>query len=398
MVEQVRSAAVGWGLELGVWGARVADVFSRSEPRALLEQMTLGLLSDLGRKNSWTLAAAGGHAGPGRFQTFLCRSTWDPAVLVSRVAEMVDEELGGPGAVLVIDDTQIVKKGTKSAGVAPQHCGATNQIENCQVVVLSALAGALGSHAFVGERLYLPRRWTDDRARLREAGVPEGTVFRTKNELAIELVDQALDQNLRFSWVAIDGGYGQYSQVREHLVGKRLAYVAAVRSNQTLAPVPRIGAQAGIATARDHLPRVTSWETRSCGHGSKGERFYDWAIRTIALPDGEEPAEGFEHLLIIRRTTTPTGDDAKDVDYFIAHAPIGTPPGELIRVAGTRWRIEECNQQVKSLAGLDQHQVRTWISTHRIIAVSIYAHAFAATRHARLHQDAPTQPTDPDPA
>jgi SRSO17 transposase len=393
VAEQVGRQVQVWTWELGRWVDRVAGVFARPEPRVLLEQMTVGLLSPLPKKNGWTLAEAAGHAHPGRVQTFLCRGAWEAAALEAHVRDLVVETLGDDqDGVLIVDDTQIVKKGTKSVGVAPQHCGATNQIENCQVIVMSAYARPAergGGHAFIGHRLYLPERWTKDPDRCREAGIPNDVVFATKPRQAVELFGEAQDAGVGFGWIAADGGYGQYREVRDWPTQRSKRYVVAIPSSQPLAGVPAIAGthggpgQAGVRRADDLLARATRWERRSCGHGAKGERFYDWAFFAVTLPD-EPPADGYTHTLMIRRSIA----DPSEVAYFLVHAPHTTPTNAMVAVAGIRWRIEECNEQGKDLIGLDQHQVRTWTAFHHHIVVCMFAHAFAATRKARLHTTA----------
>jgi SRSO17 transposase len=380
VVEQVEV----WAGELAGWMDRVAPVFSRPEPREVFSQMVGGLLSGLPKKNGWTLAEYAGHTHPGRVQTFLCRGAWDAAGLEARVRDLVVAEMGDPDAVLIVDDTQMIKKGAKSVGVAPQHCGATNQIENCQVVVMLTYASALG-HAFVGHRLYLPERWTSDPDRCREAGVAKDVEFATKPEQAVELLAEADEAKVPYRWVAADGGYGQYRVVRDWCTSNSRRYVLAVPSSQPLARVHAIAGQARVKRADDLLGRATRWERRSCGHGSKGERYYDWAFFTITLPD-EPAADGFEHTLLIRRSIA----DPSEVAYFLAHAPAATPVNDMVSVAGIRWRIEECNEQGKDLFGLDQHQVRTWTAFHHHVAVCVFAHAFAATRRAHQQRLATT--------
>lgn len=188
IIDDVAQQVQDWTVELSGWVDKVAGVFSRPEPRLLLEAMTIGLLSPLRKKNGWTLAEHAGHTHPGRMQTFLCRGAWDLAALEARVRDLVLADLEDPeDGVLIVDDTQMIKKGRMSVGVAPQHCGLTNQTENCQVVVMLAYAGR-GGHAFIGHRLYLPERWTKDPARCRAAGVPQDVVFATKPHQAVEAV------------------------------------------------------------------------------------------------------------------------------------------------------------------------------------------------------------------
>lgn len=395
VAEQVGQQVETWTWELAGWIERVAPVFARPEPRELLWQMTVGLLSPLRKKNGWTLAEAAGHTHPGRIQTFLCRGAWDAAALEGHVRDLVVETLGDDqDGVLIVDDTQIIKKGVKSVGVAPQHCGATNQVENCQVIVMLAYAGR-GGHAFIGHRLYLPERWTKDPDRCREAGIPQDVVFATKPRQAVELFQEADDAKVPYGWIAADGGYGQYREVRDWATSRSRRYVMAVPSSQPLARVRAIAGtnggsggggadgkagQAGVARADDLLARATRWERRSCGHGAKGERFYDWAFFTVTLPD-EPAADGFEHTLMIRRSIA----DPSEVAYFLVHAPAATATNAMVAVAGIRWRIEECNEQGKDLIGLDQHQVRTWTAFHHHVVACMFAHAFAATRKAALH-------------
>ncbi len=403
MLDDVRAQVESWTWELAGWLDRVAGVFARPEPRVLLGQMVAGLLLPLPKKNAWTLAEAAGHSHPGRIQTFLCRGAWDAGVLEAQVRDLVVEVLGDQqDGVLIVDDTQLIKKGTKSVGVAPQHCGSTNQIENCQVIVMLAYARicqSQGGHAFIGHRLYLPERWTKDPARCAAAGVPKDVVFATRPHQALELFDEAECANVPYGWIAVGGGYGQYREVRDWATDHARRYVMAVPSNLALARVPSIGDQAGVAKVSDLRARAHRWERRSCGHGAKGERFYDWAFFTITLP-GEPPADGFTHTLMIRRSVGEPGE----VAYFLAHAPHETPTTTMIEVAGTLWRIEECNEQGKDLIGLDQHQVRTWTAFHHHVAVCMFAHAFAATRKNLLTAPASTDPppsnpgpSDPDP-
>jgi SRSO17 transposase len=391
VTRQVGQQVETWTRELAGWLDRVAGVFARPEPRQLLGQMTVGLLSPLPKKNGWTLAEQAGHTHPGRIQTFLCRGAWQAGALEAHVRDLVVETLGDDqDGVLIVDDTQIIKKGPKSVGVAPQHCGATNQIENCQVIVMLAYARLStlgGGHAFIGHRLYLPERWTKDADRCREAGVPKDVVFATKPHQAVELFTEADDAGVPYGWIVGDGGYGQYREVRDWPTERSKRYVMAVPSSQPLARVHAIQGRAAVTRADDLLARATRWERRSCGHGTKGERFYDWAFFTVTLPD-EPAADGFTHTLMIRRSVT----DPREVAYFLVHAPHATATNAMVAVAGIRWRIEECNEQSKDLIGLDQHQVRTWTAFHHHVVVCMFAHAFAATRKAALHATAaPTQ-------
>jgi SRSO17 transposase len=168
---------VGWEADLRLLTERVAgSLFTRPEPRATFADLVRGLLADVPRKNSWQLAEHAGHGSAYRLEWLLNGAKWDADALRDRVRDYVVATLGAEDGVLIADDTQVIKKGDKSVGVAPQHCGATGQTENCQVMPMLSYASGRG-HAFIDRALYLPRRWTDDPQRCAAAGVPAGRGF-----------------------------------------------------------------------------------------------------------------------------------------------------------------------------------------------------------------------------
>ena len=168
---------VGWEADLRLLTERVAaGLFTRPEPRATFADLVRGLLADVPRKNSWQLAEHVGHGSAYRLEWLLNGAKWDADVLRDRVRDYVVATLGAEDGVLIADDTQVIKKGDKSVGVAPQHCGATGQTENCQVMPMLSYASGRG-HAFIDRALYLPRRWTDDPQRCAQAGVPAERVL-----------------------------------------------------------------------------------------------------------------------------------------------------------------------------------------------------------------------------
>ncbi len=172
MLMDVSTEHVGdWAEGLAVLTGGLGHLFARPEPREVFADLIEGLLSDLGWKNGWTMAGRAGHATPHRIQKFLGEASWSADGLLAEVQAYVARELGDPGATLVLDDTQVIKKGDKSVGVAHQHCGTTGDVRNCQVMVMLTYAAASG-HTFFGRRLYLPQSWTKNRERCRVAGCP----------------------------------------------------------------------------------------------------------------------------------------------------------------------------------------------------------------------------------
>jgi SRSO17 transposase len=146
-------------------------LFTRPEPRVTFADLVRGLLADVPRKNSWQLAEHVGHGSAYRLEWLLGGAKWDADALRDRVREYVVASLGAEDGVLIADDTQVIKKGDKSVGAARQHCGATGQTENCQVMPMLSYASPRG-YAFIDRALYLPRCWTDDPQRCAQAGCP----------------------------------------------------------------------------------------------------------------------------------------------------------------------------------------------------------------------------------
>jgi SRSO17 transposase len=367
---------VSWDGELAALTERIAGpLFTRPEPRATFGDLVRGLMADVPRKNSWQLADHVGHKNAYRFEWLLSGAKWDADALRDEVRAYVIDHLGSPDGVLIADDTQAQKKGDKSVGVAPQHCG---QIENCQVMPMLTYASMAG-HAFVNRRLYLPKAWTSDPARLKAAGVPVTVVFATKPQLVMAMVAEELAAGTPFRYFTADSGYGRDPALRDFFHTRALSYVVAVPVD-----LPLVDAR-GRASRPDTLFKelgVAGWERRSCGEGSKGQRWYDWGSWTVVLKD-QPPADGYAHTLLIRRSTS----DVDDIEFFLAHAPTGTALPELIMIAGMRWKIEEDNEHGKDLLGLDQYQVRKWVPWRRHVTTCMLALAFLAVTRARLRNE-----------
>jgi len=387
----------GWAEELAELIAGLGHLFARPEPREVFADLVEGLLSDLGRKNGWTMAERAGHASPHRIQKFLGEASWDADALLAEVQGYVAGQLGDAEATLVLDDTQVIKKGTKSVGVAHQHCGSTGDVRNCQVMVMLTYAAA-GGHTFYDRRLYLPGSWAADRSRRREAGVPEDVAFTTKPRLGIAMLEGAMRQKLPFSWVAAD--YGKDPALRGWLHGRGLAYVLAVPVSLPLAGPPGKPYQPKVVAAGDLLHYANSrgeWERRSQGEGSKGQRYYDWTWFEVMLPT-QQPTDGFAHWLLIRRSTEKKQLAGGRIDYeygyFLIHAPRDSAITEAVRRAGVRWKIEENNELAKQITGLGQYQVRRWTSWHRHITCAMLALAFLTIQRAHHCEPAADPPEE----
>lgn len=196
-----------WAGELSAVHERFVHRFARTEPRESALAYMRGLIAPLERKNGWTLAEQAGHAGPDRIQRLLNRIDWDADEVLEDLRDYVVEHLGDPGAVLIVDDTGFLKKGTRSAGVQRQYSGTAGRTEDCQVGVFLAYAAERG-RTLIDRRLYLPTSWTDDRERCRQAGITDEIAFATKVVMAKAMVRRAIADRIPFRWVTADAAYG----------------------------------------------------------------------------------------------------------------------------------------------------------------------------------------------
>jgi SRSO17 transposase len=341
------------------------------EPRRRVGAFLLGLLAGLPRTNCWTIAEHAGDASPDGMQHLLAGAVWDAGAVRDDLRGYVIEHLGDSEAVLVFDETGDLKKGAATVGVQRQYTGTAGRVENAQVAVYLTYAAAAG-YAFIDRALYLPASWTGDPARCAKAGVPAGTPFATKPALARAMTARALDAGTPASWAAGDEVYGADPGLRADLVRRRLGYVLAVAKTHPI--TTGIGTRPAAQWAA-RLPR-RAWQRLSAGTGAKGERFYDWAL-IDTLDTAADPEATGCHWLLIRRHRR-TGELA----FYRAFSPTPVPLAALVRVAGTRWKVEESFQSGKELAGLDQHQVRTWTSWHRWSVLAMLAHAFLSVMAA----------------
>ncbi|MCA1729724.1 MAG: IS701 family transposase [Actinobacteria bacterium] len=358
-----------WPEALEELHARLASRFRRPEVRERVRRYLAGLLGRVERKNSWQMAEQMGEMGPQGAQRLLNATRWDAHAVRDDLREYVIEHLGDEDSgVLIVDETGFLKKGKKSVGVARQYTGTAGKKENCQVGVFLAYASKKGA-AFVDRSLYLPREWSEDVQRRAEAGVPQKVRFATKGELAKEMLRRAFEAQIPARWVVADTVYGTARGLRGWLEEQECSYVLAVPATKG---VYHEGTQRQAQSLAKDLS-AERWERVSAGRGSKGERLYDWAC--VALPT-PEATKAEEHRagrwLLVRRQI----DDPSELAYYLAYGPKHTPAGELIRVAGSRWSIEDCFEQAKGEVGLDEYEVRKWESWYRHVTLSLLAHAY----------------------
>src|SRR6266545_45793 len=321
---------------------RVAGRFGRVDLRWRARAFVRGLLADLPPKNCWTIAEHAGDASPDGMQHLLGRAVWDHDKVRDDVRDYVTEHLGDPEAVLVVDETGDLKKGTMTVGVKRQYTGTAGRVENAQVAVYLVYASQAG-HGVIDRELYLPRSWTDDPQRLQAAGVPEQVGFATKPALAQAMICRALDAGVPAAWVAGDEVYGANPKLRAELQARGIGYVLAVACDDHVG----FGGVSRRADALLGQVPARAWQQVSCGKGAKGHRDYDWAFLRLDH-DGPAPCEqAGQHWLMIRRNHK-TGELAS----YRCSTPRPTPLAVLVRVAGRRWTVEICQPQCTHMCEL----------------------------------------------
>ena len=291
---------VAWGCEVAEvarWADGIEQVheyiagrFRRPEPRRRVLAYLRGLLSPVERKNGWQLAEQAGDATPDGVQRLLYNYRWDAGQVWDDLREYVVEHLGDGDGVLVVDETGFLKKGDKSAGVQHQYSGTAGRIENCQVGVFMAYAGAKG-RTLLDRELYLPQVWADDQDRLREAGVPESVRFPAKPQLAQLMLGRALEAGVPFAWFTGDEVYGSDRKLRLWLERREIPHVMAVKSNEKLWALTDKGPLPVRADRLASGVAESAWVRCSAGNDDKGPRVYDWVA--VDIRPLREPGKGY---------------------------------------------------------------------------------------------------------
>jgi SRSO17 transposase len=368
-----------------------APLFGRTEARERSEQYLRGLLvQQTDRRNAENLAETIEGATPRSLQRFLTESPWADETLIGRLQRHVGQRLNRPAGVFVLDDTGFAKQGKKSVGVARQYSGTLGKVGNCQIGVFLAYVSAQG-HALVDKALYLPRAWTDDRQRCREAGVPEEITYQTKAELGLGLLRRARQAgHLTSEWVTGDAGYGEVPTLRDRLDAEGWRYVLEVPCNthvfgqtaQVAVPAwsgrgrkptqPQLvsgepGPQSVQAVAASLPP--AEWHALTVAEGAQGPRIHQFAA--LRVWESRDGLPGRVCWLVLRRDL-----DGSEVKYYLSNAPADTPLLRLAQVGAMRWPIETEFQINKGETGLDEYEVRTWLGWQHHITMALLAGAF----------------------
>jgi SRSO17 transposase len=360
-----------------------------------------GLLLDGERKSIEPLAGRVPGANMQALQQFVGQSPWAWEPVRRQLARRMAAELR-PAAAWIIDDTGFPKQGRHSVGVARQYSGTLGKVGNCQVAVTVHLSTETESMPLEWA-LYLPQAWTEDPVRCRQARVPAPARFRTKPELALELLDQLLAWGLRRQPVLADAGYGNSSAFRAGLVRRGLQYMVGVESTTTVweQPTPPVQPRRPIVHGQPRppdsptqplalrelaaaLPRQ-AWRTLTWRHGSQGPQRSRFSACRVQPAHGQAryQPEGESVWLLIEWPA----DTLAPTKYWFSNLPEEVSLRRLVRLAKLRWRVEHNYQQLKEELGLDHYEGRGWHGWHHHVTLVCLAYAFLLLERRRLKKN-----------
>ena len=377
---------------------RFAPLFGAEENQAHARCFVQGLLHQGERRNSENIAQAIAGGNVRNLQAFITTGAWRDAAVLAEMRHGLLEVLADDDAVCNYDETGFPKKGTKSVGVKRQYSGTLGRTDNCQIGVFANYCSARG-HTFLDRRLFLPQEWANDPARRHEAGVPEGVIFRTKPELALEMLGAAVAEGVPLRWVGGDSVYGDsptfvrgVRQLGKWYVVDTSADARVWTEEPRVIPAeqrskPRRGRACtqplvvGAAKRVDELVATlpaTAWRRVTVAEGSQGPLVYEYAQVWVWF--SEEGLPGPKERLLVRRNLA----QEPELKYHRSNAPAEVPLEKLAAVRATRWTVEEDIQSAKGECGLDEYETRGWVGWHHHTALSMLALAFLVLQRQRL--------------
>src|SRR6266849_9004490 len=376
---------------LATFMAPFVETFCRQELDQHAHTSLCGLLADLARKNVESIAY---RFGQDRLplQRFIGWAEWDEAPLRQELTRQVAQQLGQAEGVLVLDPSAFPKSGTESVGVARQWCGRLGKVDNCQVAVYLGYVSGEG-HTLVDMRLYLPKAWTQDPARLDKAGVPhDRRGYRSRHQLALDML-QERGALLPHGWIAGDDEMGRPYWFRRRLAHLGERYLLAVPGNTLMRDLETTPPESSSRGRRPKRPwqRIEQWSaslaqdawtTIDVRDGAKGPLVVDIVKRRVAARPNQRQA-GNEATVVVVRYRDRDRQEVVKVDFYLSNGTAQTSLATLAGVAKAEHRIEECLQRSKSEAGLADYEVRHWTGWHHHQTLSLIATWFLVTETRR---------------
>jgi len=391
-------ASTTWEQELERWMAPFLEGLGHKGRRRWAPVYMEGLLGPGDRKSVQPMAARIAPADHEQLHHFIATSAWDPTPLETALAREAERLVGGRDAVLIIDDTSLLKQGRHSVGVARQYSGQAGKTTNCQCLVSLTLARG-EVPVPIALRLFLPEEWTDTPARLRRAGVPPtARTARTKGEIALAELDRVRAAGVTAGTVLADAGYGASAEFRHALTARHLRWAVGIQHTQHVFPaavrVPTPRPRSPLGRPRKHgVPSHVSrsaaemladarWRSVTWRRGTRGALHAQFAAVRVRVADGVRAGARGRHLP--GELAWLVGEQrANGVrKYYLTNHPAGTRLRTLAAVIKARWSCEQAHQQMKEELGLDHFEGRGWLGLHHHALFSMLAFTFL--QHLRL--------------
>jgi SRSO17 transposase len=379
--------------------------FGRVEQFRQSQVYVKGLLSDVVRKTVERMALEFGE-NVRDLQHFVGQSPWGPEPMVAIHQGLIGEMLGEEDGVALIDESGVVKQGDDSVGVGRQYCGSVGKVANSQNGVYLGYVSRKG-YSLVAGQLYMLEEWFDaaHAEKRRLCGVPEDLVYKTKPEIALDLLQAAVQRgSLPFQWVAADELYGDSPAFRDGVAAMNKSYFTEVKSTSLVwqsRPEVHLPTWKGrgrrptrlklrhpedqpvqVKDLVAKLPQA-AWMRATIKEGSQGPLVCDFAF--LRVVEARHNLPGPELWLVIRRNVA----DPTVIKFYFSNAPAHTPLAEFVRLSGLRWPIETVFEESKGEVGFDHYETRSWLGWHHHMTLVALAHAFLVRMRIFFQELAP---------
>jgi SRSO17 transposase len=379
---------------------------SNSNQRAKAELYVCGLFQAK-RGNIEQMSEIVKDADYHQIQHFISESPWNAQTVMDSVAADTDKLFADFEQVhLLIDESGHTKKGDKSVGVARQYSGQLGKVDNCQIAVYAALS-ADKYCSLIDARLYLPESWTSDSKRCKAAGIPPADVkYKTKLELALQMIAYHQQKGTRFHWVGGDGLYGHDSKFRSNVSSMGLLYMLDIHSTDGVyieepqISIPEKKAKRGRKPSLPKTDKLRTkvcdivkqlseqkWKTYTVRDTAKGPLVMDVWVQEICTWDQTDAASRKE-LLVVRRNKNEKG--VYEYKYSLSNADINNYSWlQLAKAQAQRYFVERGFEDAKQEASMSQYQVRGWLAWHHHIALVMLSMLFVLTEKMEYSNECP---------
>jgi len=370
---------------------RIGEVLGHASRQAAFAIYAMGLFGDGERKSIEPMACRdsvdpeAADAAHQRLLHFASVSPWSDRDVRREATTYALNAMTArePIDAWIIDDTGFIKQGTHSVGVQRQYTGSAGKIANCQIGVSLSVATAT-EHLPVDFELYLPQCWTDDAARRREARIPDAVVFKTKLELALDMIRRAIDDGVAKGVLLADSAYGTSFAFRSEVRALGLHFAVGVAPQSKVWRIEDQWQPDEAMSVRD-----LAWALREDGgfrrctwrKGTKQDLTAKFAmVRVIAAHDDGNPPRDREPLWLLIEWRD--GED-EPANFFLSSLPYRISRKKLIRIAMQRWRTERVYEDLKNELGLDHFEGRRFQGWHHHVSVALCCYAFIIAERVR---------------